>query len=77
MPNPLKTPLNAFHPAKGFDGQRRINGQATETLQLARPLTALNTFIIVAVTRRDSDLEAFSPNPTDGSFAPLFDRTSA
>ena len=45
--------------------------------QLTQPLTALSTFSIVAVTRRDSDLEAFSPNPTDGSFAPLFDRTSA
>src|SRR5262249_51345374 len=27
--------------------------------------------VIVAITRRDSDLEAFSRNPSDGSFAPL------
>lgn len=30
----------------------------------------------VAVARRDSDLEAFSRNPTDGSFAPLTYRSS-
>ena len=31
---------------------------------------------IVAVTRRDSALEAFRHNPTDGSFAPSLDRVS-
>jgi hypothetical protein len=31
----------------------------------------VNNERIVAVPRRDSDLEAFSHNPTDGSFAPL------
>jgi hypothetical protein len=31
----------------------------------------------VAVTRRDSDLEAFSRNPTDGSFEPLTYRSSS
>jgi hypothetical protein len=35
-----------------------------------------STLKIVAVTRRDSDLEAFSHNPTDGSFAPLIGRSS-
>src|SRR5947208_1100148 len=43
---------------------------------LARPLSTLGTIGIVAVSRRDSDLEAFSHNPTDGSFAPLIGRSS-
>uniref|UniRef100_A0A1I7WKP0 Uncharacterized protein n=1 Tax=Heterorhabditis bacteriophora TaxID=37862 RepID=A0A1I7WKP0_HETBA len=32
--------------------------------------------IIVALTRQDSDLEAFSHNPSDGSFGPLTDRST-
>lgn len=34
------------------------------------------TINIIAVAREDSDLEAFSHNPTDGSFAPLIGRSS-
>ena len=46
------------------------------TLRLNLPTDAQGANGIVAVTRRDSDLEAFSHNPTDGSFAPLATRPS-
>ena len=39
--------------------------------RLAVPPSARGANGIVALARRDSDLEAFSHNPTDGSFAPL------
>ena len=44
------------------------------TPRLTLPIDAQGTNGIVAVTRRDSDLEAFSRNPTDGSVAPLATR---
>ena len=44
------------------------------TPQLTLPIDTQGTNGIVAVTRRDSDLEAFSRNPTDGSVAPLATR---
>ncbi|KAG8174409.1 hypothetical protein JTE90_016105 [Oedothorax gibbosus] len=47
------------------------------TPRLKLPFDARGTNGIVASTRRDSDLEAFSHNPTDGSFAPLASRPSA
>lgn len=43
---------------------------------LILPAFAASAHDIVAVLRRDSDLEAFSRNPTDGSFAPLVSRPS-
>ena len=43
---------------------------------LDRPPDVWSTYSIVTVTRTDSSLEAFSYNPTDGSFVPLFGRTS-
>lgn len=46
------------------------------TPRLKLPTDARGTNGIVALTRRDSDLEAFSHNPTDGSFAPLAARPS-
>ena len=52
-----------------------------QTAQIEEPPSSTSelyesTFNIVAVIRRDSDLEAFSHNPTDGSFAPLIGRSS-
>ncbi len=55
-PKPTRLPVKiAERPKLGFS--------------LARPLSPKSTFNIVAVFREDSDLEAFSHNPTDGSFA--------
>ena len=54
----------------------RPTDSRTEKSLLVRPPTSMSTFNIVAVIRRDSDLEAFSHNPTDGSFAPLIGRSS-
>lgn len=45
-------------------------------ITLTSPVNAASAHDIIAVLRRDSDLEAFSRNPTDGSFAPLVSRPS-
>ena len=53
---------------------RRRKAPQRGTKQLKLPIDVQGTINIVAVARRDSDLEAFSRNPTDGSFAPLATR---
>ena len=73
---------NAYTPSNGQN--REAGGEVPQARELgtphppalARPPRATSTFSIVAVARRDSDLEAFSHNPTDGSFAPLIGRSS-
>ena len=49
-------------------------GECTPRLTL--PIDTQGTNGIVAVTRGDSDLEAFSRNPADGSVAPLTTRSN-
>ena len=63
-------PATYIYPVKGREATNR------QRVPLTRPLSAMSTFSIVAVARRDSDLEAFSHNPTDDSFAPLVYRLS-
>ena len=45
-------------------------------MKLIWPPSSKSTNSIVTAARMDSDLEAFSHNPTDGSFVPLIGRLS-
>lgn len=71
------TPYKGLHREEAVKADCRTEAQAQlNCAPLTRPLTTTSTFKIVAVARRDSDLEAFSHNPTDGSIAPLTCRSS-
>ena len=55
-------------------GQMLGHGQGPRTLLHCLPTPESNGIVILS--RRDSDLEAFSHNPSDGSVAPLVYRPS-
>lgn len=60
----------------GFTQATRLAHGTTVHIAIRIPKAALGTNH-VAVARQDSDLEAFSRNPTDGSFEPLTYRSSS
>ena len=55
-------------------GQMLGHGQDPKALGRSLPTPESNGIVILS--RRDSDLEAFSHNPSDGSVAPLVYRPS-
>ena len=65
----------------GISIEELESGSSREDFPPARTLVSqpnLNSLpFIVSVTGRDADLEAFSHNPTSGSFAALIDRLTA
>jgi len=78
------SPTDAISPQRGcvewMQVQQRETTRKLPKLQyrqtLIWPPDVWSTYSIVTVTRTDSSLEAFSYNPTDGSFVALFGRTT-
>ena len=70
-----RTNVPATFPSRETDRSAPFGSRAPEGLYLYASTYTCGTSIVVSGT--DSDLEAFSHNPADDSFAPLPARTGA